>query len=446
MAGDTPDFESEMQKAGQLPPASARPRKVKVISCPRCGSSVTIRNPGASLSVVCDACKSLLDAQDANFRILDTCARATKNFQPLIPLGARAQLFGKLWECIGFCARRDGGYSWEEYLLFNPYYGYRWLVNLSGHWNFVRSIKDTPKLDYSGKTATLDGKKYSLFNRGNAVYDFVQGEFYWNVHVDESVSMEDFISPPYMLSSEKSGQDIVWSIGEYVEHSLVAKAFNLKSFRKPSGVGANQLTGSQREFASIKKSAMVLFGLLTLAQIVSFILCANKSVDVENFTFSPNKKGSVNSRVFKIEKDKANADLSFVAPVDNSWLWISGALVNNDTGLSFPFEKSIEYYHGHTDGEDWSEGSIREELGFSHVPAGNYYVSMDYESGSFKDTGDNAYRMTVSSDVPDSGNYFICLLLLSVFPVLYSFAVYGDNVKRWSESDFTPALYRQGES
>ncbi len=445
MAGESHDFESESKKGEPNLPASSRPRKVKVISCPRCGGSVTIRNPGASLSVVCQSCKAVLDAQDANFRIIDSCADARRGQEPLIAFGTRGTLFGKLWECIGFCVRRDGAYYWEEYLLFNPYYGYRWLVNLSGHWNFVRPIKDVPD-DSNAKSVLLDGKKYTLFNRGSAVYEFVLGEFYWNLHVETSVEMSDYINPPYMLSSEKDKLEINWSIGEYVEADDVAKAFKIKGFRKPSGVGANQLTHSQRTLASMKKVWLIFAGLLTCAQILTCFMSSNKIADAEEISFEVNKKGSQTSRVFQLDKDKANVDLYFLAPVDNSWFWVSGVLVNNDTGVSYPFEKSIEYYHGYSDGESWSEGSRSEELGFSNVPSGKYYVSLDYESGAFTDSGTRAVSMIVKRDVPDFSNYWISLILISIFPMFYSFAVYNDNVKRWSQSDFTPSIYQSGES
>ena len=32
----------------------------------------------------------------------------------------------------------DDSYSWDEYLLFNPYKGFRYLTEYNGHWNFVQ--------------------------------------------------------------------------------------------------------------------------------------------------------------------------------------------------------------------------------------------------------------------------------------------------------------------
>ena len=49
---------------------------------------------------------------------------------------------------IGFQQRstQSGGetYSWREYLLFNPYKGFRYLTEFDGHWNFVARHRRRP--------------------------------------------------------------------------------------------------------------------------------------------------------------------------------------------------------------------------------------------------------------------------------------------------------------
>ncbi|MBX9691304.1 MAG: DUF4178 domain-containing protein, partial [Cyanobacteria bacterium] len=237
------------------------PEKIRPIaksfSCPNCGASVTIRYPGASLSVVCDSCKVLIDSTSESYRILSTYRDKTAAYNPILELGKRGTLFGKEWEVIGFLTRTDVAslYSWEEYLLFNPYYGYRWLTYNAGHWSFVYSVKEKPTVPFGnvmGTTASPSwavagarveyGKDtYKIFYSGQARVDFVLGEFYWKVKVGESVDMMDYICPPRMVSSEKDGTQWIWSVSEYLAPKVIQEAFKLdEALTVPTTIAPNQ--------------------------------------------------------------------------------------------------------------------------------------------------------------------------------------------------------------
>src|ERR1700683_528721 len=113
---------------------------VRSLTCPGCGATVTVRSFGQAVNVVCGSCHSILDAQDPGVKILQQFAAAIK-YQPLIPLGTRGKLRGVLYELTGFQRREtevDGiKYSWGEYVLFNPFKGFRYLTEFDGHWNDV---------------------------------------------------------------------------------------------------------------------------------------------------------------------------------------------------------------------------------------------------------------------------------------------------------------------
>src|SRR5258708_4155095 len=101
----------------------------RALNCPNCGASFVMRAAGHSLNVICEHCQWTLDAKDESFQVLakfDTKMR----FEPLVPLGSRGKLDGVEWECIGTQVRTvsvDGvSYSWSEYLLLNPYHGFRY--------------------------------------------------------------------------------------------------------------------------------------------------------------------------------------------------------------------------------------------------------------------------------------------------------------------------------
>lgn len=117
--------------------------------CPQCGGQLQLRAPGASAVIVCQHCGSVLDANDARHKKLAQYEDAVKQAKPTIPIGKRGKLDGVDWENIGFLRRRvvyyGVEYFWNEYMLYNPYKGFRWLVESDGHWNLLEPLAQAPK-------------------------------------------------------------------------------------------------------------------------------------------------------------------------------------------------------------------------------------------------------------------------------------------------------------
>ena len=113
-------------------------------------------------------------------------------------------------------------------------------------------------------------------------------------------------------------------------------------------------------------------------------------------------------------------------------------MVNDDTGETFPFAQTIEYYHGYDGGESWSEGGTSNNVFLSAVPKGKYYLNIDTESGDFKDTNPHVLNVVVKQSPPLYGNYFWCLFLLSLLPGISAWSNTSFESTRWSESDYNP--------
>jgi hypothetical protein len=184
--------------------------KTKSLSCPNCGGPVAVRGFAHTLNVVCPQCMSVLDATTPEVQLLQQF-QAKERIQPKIPLGSRGKIHDTLYEVIGFQVREvqsgDDFFSWDEYLLFNPYKGFRYLTEYHGHWNFVRVVSALPEGGRSGVKIAMrfQGLSYLAFDSMNARTGFVLGEFPWQVRVGDTAACADFISPPYMLSSESTG-------------------------------------------------------------------------------------------------------------------------------------------------------------------------------------------------------------------------------------------------
>ena len=203
------------------------------MNCPGCGAALTLRSFTQAVTVVCESCHSILDAQDPQLRILQQFKKATGEDPPLIPLGARGKIRGTPYEAVGFQRRTihvDGiAYSWHEYVLFNPYKGFRYLTEYNGHWNDVSTLRALPTLNsFAGEvTVRYLGENFRHFQSAQASTTYVLGEFPWQVRVGETNDVTDYISPPRVLSSEKSGKEVTWSMGEYISGRDIWKAFSL---------------------------------------------------------------------------------------------------------------------------------------------------------------------------------------------------------------------------
>ncbi len=189
-------------------------------------------------------------------------------------------------------------------------------------WKFpTRLLGVKPWVKYKGKT-------FKIFQDAPARVEYVKGEFYWRVEVGEQVRAADFVSPPYMLSQELTGDEVNWSIGTYVPKKDVEKAFGIKWLPGASNVAPNQpFTGG-----STIKYGFLLVGILVLVAIFMIPFCGlSTTPKVQEFLLDP-LSGPGTSRIvfsepFKIEANK-NVKITGLAPVQNSWVELTVDLVN----------------------------------------------------------------------------------------------------------------------
>jgi hypothetical protein len=89
--------------------------------------------------------------------------------------------------------------------------------------------------------AVVNGETYKLFQVATAHTTYVLGEFPWQVRVGESVRVEDYIKVPRMLSAEITGNEVTWSLGEYIAGKDIWTAFQLPgSAPQAQGIYPNQ--------------------------------------------------------------------------------------------------------------------------------------------------------------------------------------------------------------
>src|ERR687893_391748 len=135
--------EVSLEELGIAPTGRTRatePRAVTAsrLNCPQCAGPLELRAPDKAERVTCPNCGALLDINRGELRYLKTLEFV--GTRPDIAPGAVAEFEGQPFTVIGFMTRSvefDGvRYHWQEYLLYNPMVGFRWLVQVDAPWRF----------------------------------------------------------------------------------------------------------------------------------------------------------------------------------------------------------------------------------------------------------------------------------------------------------------------
>jgi len=425
-------------------PTPAGPAQVKSLNCPGCGASLTVRSFGNAVTVVCDSCHSVLDAQDPKLKILQKFRAATSEDPPLIPLGTRGAIRGVLYEVIGFQRRAihvdDIAYSWHEYVLFNPIKGFRYLTEYDGHWNDVGILRSLPEVSSGGASLTYLGETYRHFQKADAATSYVLGEFPWQVRVGETVSVSDFVSPPRVISSEGSGKEVTWSIGEYLAGRDIWKTFKLQGEPPPAiGVYENQPSPLSANVKGVWSLAGVFLILLLALTVAVYWMEGDEQVFEQSFEFNTSARGEASfvTDIFPLEGRTSDVELTTSAALDNDWIYLNYALINQDTGHAYDFGREVSYYHGYDSDGAWTEGSTTNTVTVPSVPPGNYYLRVEPESDP--DKGLIRYTVTVKHDVPQAGFFGLALLALLIPAGLITWRSLNFEHLRWAESDYGSA-------
>lgn len=428
--------------------ASAQPRPVagQALACPNCGGAVELRAPDRAMRVVCGYCSTLLDCEGP-LAILETLSAQPK-MPADIPLGAKGTFDGITYTLIGRLRREtydDGSvYFWEEYLLYEPAVGFRWLVESNGHWSFVTTLPPGA-VEIGYDKVAYGGRDFRLYDMATAEVAGVWGEMYWRVTVGEKADTADYIAPPAMLSKETTADEVNWSVGLYLTPAQVRAAFKLDGpLPTPSGVGPSQPFKHRHATRVVAIIALAFAGLT----------CARLQMAGEHVMFEgtlqleappaeaipPDLQGSnipmiVFSPSFHLAGGE-NVEVKIGMDVNESWAFIVADLVNEATGEVETFEKEVAYYSGSDGGEYWTEGSRSTTHYLPAVDAGNYILRLEVQQPAFgmRDLVD----VRVRQDVFRWRHALYALIAFGIPGLLLGIWRWSFERRRWKDSDVAP--------
>src|SRR4029453_2216038 len=335
-----------------------------------------------------------------------------------------------------------------EYLLYNPQVGFRWLVHNDEHWNYVQAVPPG-EVNEVGRSVSFRGTNYRIFQDAPAVVESVLGEFYWKVEAGETVRGVDYVSPPYILSKEvttlyvpasnEKGKkrvtgEINWSLGTYVTPGQIEKSFSVSGLPRPSGIAPNQPYRHKwiYKYWVILLLAALLIGFGTLVTSGS-----TKEVFRQTVKFDPLPNADGTQVYFSEPFDlsgRRNIKIIGESPVQNTWVYLEGDLINDETGVVQSFPIDISNYQGVEEGDSWSEGGQSDSAYTSSMPAGRYVLRLEGQWERWQQPAVVSIR--IEQNVTHGINLLIALIVLSIGPVIMVIYHIGFERRRWSESMF----------
>jgi hypothetical protein len=423
-----------------LPEAEERRKRVAgaALSCPNCGGPLEIRVPDQTQRVACPYCGSLLDATK-DLAVLQ--ALSLVPIEPQIPLGSKGTIDGTAWTVIGFMERsvtvEGTRYPWREYLLYEPRKGFRWLVESKGHWSFVEPINAGDARQLGLQLYRCRDRTFKHFQGGQAVVDHVVGEFYWAVALGDTTESDDYVSPPFMLSSEKDESEINWSYGTYKTPEEIWTAFGLPDRAPaPQGIAPHQPSPFAGRVGPVWAAALLALGLVFSLYLV-FLVGGGRTVHKQSVIIPPAAvPGSPEAALFTDRffiESTGNVEVRVNAPLSNSWLYLDGALIDEETGAVDEFDLEASYYFGSDSDGAWSEGGGEARTYVSAVPPGRYVLRLapQWDPGHRV----SGYDLEVRSRIPRFYQALLAALLLLFWPIVLSWRAGRFEAGRWSESD-----------
>ncbi len=419
---------------------------LKSIPCESCGAPIAVRAKGISITFACESCGNIIDSTRDGFKVLTRAHQQMELIGSLaIPLGSRGVLFDVEWEVIGFVRRQDVKwlFTWDEYLLFNPYHGFRFLIYSDAHFSFAELLTRRPSGSPHGHALGFEGEGYTLFHRGVSQVKAVVGEFYWRVRFNDKCDFADFISPPYGITMEVSeatfDAEATFSLSRYVSREVVQAAFGISSLSKPFKVSPIQPNHYREALASGRGTVILSCIVLILAQFYFVSTSERQSILQVTRTFTRMEAGTEQLIAeIEISERARNIEIRSDSPVNNSWVEVAYELESEDGSESGWATQAIEYYYGSTGGESWSEGSTSEVSTIGGLGAKRYKVFATVEAESFSRDQPSTVVTRIRLDVPIWSNFFLAIAALLMVPCFVLLRGHAFERKRWEESDYSP--------
>ncbi len=380
---------------------------------------------------VCPNCRQSYFWSDQGFRLGQTYEKLYKHTR--IPVGSKGKLKGRDLTVSGSVTKRVyGEFFYEEYTLVDEKGEFFYLSQSEGHFIFLEEIE--AKYPFDGRhTIKYEDLEYRIYDKPKARIADAQG-FFDERLPSEEVKMHEYIAPPYIISIERFGKSNRYYKGEHISRSAVKSAFANFTMPHKSGVGITQ--PFPINFVQMLYTFCITGLIICVAHYFIYKGQSEQTVLSKSLSFQEFDGKEFTSPSFELVGESAPLSIAVDAPVDNSWANLNVTLVDEKTSDETNASKDVEYYHGYTDGESWSEGSQNEDFNICGVPAGKYHLVLSpMKEVSLQNDGQMVVKVVWNR--PSTRNIWFIVLFMAIFSVVVYFIRHLFEKKRWSESDYS---------
>lgn len=381
----------------------------------------------------CPSCKRVYFKRDADYKFRDKFDYVYDHEG--LELGKKAVIKGTEYTLSGIVLKKAfGSFYWKEYILHNKELEFVYLSEACGHWILLKDIETEFDADYHPTVLEHGGMTFSLYEYSNA--EIVSALGYFDFDVSKSkVHTSEYINPPFMVSIEKTDGVTSTYFGEHISKKEIRKAFPGSYVPSQNGVGI-----VQPFLINVKYTALIFCAVTLLILMSNWALNKDRvKQDVLNATIAFDDFAGKDyvTPSFELNGSSAPFSIYISSDVNNSWANVQVALVNEKTGEETYASKDIEYYHGYTDGESWTEGATSEEFNLCGVSRGKYHLSITPMKAP-EDMSNSLLTVKASWNKPSNRNVWMVIVFMVAFLGVAYFLNRYFETKRWEDSSYSP--------
>ncbi|HJR99991.1 MAG TPA: DUF4178 domain-containing protein [Flavobacterium sp.] len=353
-------------------------------------------------------------------------------FYEKLEVGQEGVFNDKSYTITGILVKENQGFEWTEYILQGKE-DYLYLSEADGHWIVLEEITLEIVVGHHPETVEYDETTFDCYDYCYPKLLSARGFFDFDIF--EKSELIEYINPPLLLSFERVGKQQTVFLGKHISKRAIKKAFQTSILPTKRGVGL-----IQPFLFNLRDLAIVLCSVALLILISNWYLNKERiKTDVLDTQIPFDHYGTKDfvSPSFVLRGSAAPLSISLYSPVDNSWASVQVALVNEDNGEEIYANKDIEYYHGYTDGENWSEGSNSENFNLCGVAAGKYHLTLR-PSKAVEDRASSFVQVKAIWSAPSSRNVWLISLIMIGFLIVVYYFEKNFEIKRWSDSSYSP--------
>lgn len=430
---------------------------MSVCTCPKCSHTTEIINTIDFKTFGCSNCGHVFTFQNSNSE--NYSFSSYKNTQNMLSIGLKGTFDNEMFEVVAVIVKNLGWYTYSrEYTLQSQSGKFIYLSECNGHWIKLKEIDNLDLKKFNRLDIYYNNITYKKYDDSKTDIIYLAGFYDFQIKTSK-VYASEFICPPYILSMDDFGGDHVYH-GEHITKNEIEKIFKVNNLPSRSSVGIVQ--PFYVDFVDTAK----IFVATIIIMLFIYILWSQSSTQTvlsTSLNIDTYKRKEYVSPSFEFTGGASPLKIEINAPVNNSWAYTGVSLVNENTSEEQFAEQDIEYYHGNSGGESWTEGSRNESFSFCGVEPGKYHLAFttsaeersnyiapeatyDPNQPITTESVDPSLEMSIKATLEKTPfwNVGFCMLILAGGIVLLFGLKYIFEVSRWSDSSYSP--YKSEES